>query len=90
MLFHKEGTVKTAERSIRFHKLDNSHGPDIDFGVIFLPGKEVGHGLQEAATLLAEWVGVAKDSCTVALTEVCKERRRKPSSNYKIVEMKKE
>lgn len=75
MLFHKEGTVERAERSIHFYKLDNSHGTDVDLGTIFLPGKEVGGSLGEAVTLLAEWVGAVKDPCTVAQTEVCKEGR---------------
>lgn len=87
MLFHKE---ETAVGSIRSHKLDNSHGPDVNFGAIFLPGKQFGRGVGRAAALRAERVRVAEDARTVAQTEVCEERRGRPAPNQKTVETKKE
>lgn len=83
-LFHQKGTAETAggRQVIRgpFQKLSNSHGPDIDFGAVFLPGKEFGSGVGRTATLRAEWVGMAQDPRTVAQTKVCK-RRTKPARN---------
>lgn len=55
------------------YKLSNSHGPDIDFGAIFLPGQKFRGSIGWTATLSAERVRVAQDSCTVAQAEVCKE-----------------
>lgn len=68
-------------RRTRSRKLHNSHGPDIDFGAVFLPGKKLRRGVGGAAALRAERVRVAQDPRTVAQTKVCKEGRTKPAPN---------
>lgn len=74
-LFQKEGAADTEGGSIRFHKLDHSHGPDIDLGAVFLPGQKFRRGVGRAATLSAERVRVAQDPRAVAQTKVCEEGR---------------
>lgn len=56
-------------------ELGNSHGPDVDFGAVFLPGEKLGRGVGRAAALRAERVRVAQDARTVAQPEVCREGR---------------
>ena len=48
--------MQAAGGNIHSYKLDNSHGPDIDFGAVFLPGQQFGRGVRGAATLRAERV----------------------------------
>lgn len=49
----------------------DSHGPDVDFGAVLLPGQQLGRGVGGAAALRAERVRVAQDARTVAQAEVC-------------------
>lgn len=65
--------VRKGDRTRQEGTVHNSHGPDIDFGAVFLPGEKFRRGVGRAAALRAERVGVAQDPRTVAQTKVCKE-----------------